>query len=507
MNRLPLLLVALLLPVVTGQAVGLKRVCHNEDGSLDITFGNHGKVVTNVSNGGSVAEGVVTLPCGRIVTVGFTNPFQLQSDFVLVGYDSNGFVDTHFGNNGVVTTDFGTILPGAVVPSSKDQVSAVALQENCNGCEALCSDYCNDSCNNSCRIVVVGFSNVLGTNAFAVARYNGDGMLDTSFGEDKTGLVVIPVGIVNDEAFAVAIQKDNKIVIVGYTEREDGLAFDFGVVRLNCDGTLDTAFGCDGTGIVTIRFGGDFNTPRAVKIQKDGKIVVAGFSDVDGSQDFALARLTPEGILDITFGKNHNGKVLTDFSNDNTSNDRINALVLVEECGSCCDSDMVRIVAVGTSDVGGLPKFALAGYTEHGCLDKNFGSNGLVITSFSGSTFSLANAAALERNCEREYKIIAAGLVQFPKSSVGLQSDFALARYLLDGSLDPHFGVAGRVTTDFLNQSSDIAFAVTLQENGNIIAAGSTTATTMGLLQFALARYNVCNTCCVQYGLACSSCK
>ena len=125
---------------------------------------------------------------------------------------------------------------------------------------------------------------------------------------------------VSAQAQAVAIQKDNKIVVAGIVFYADGTS-DFAVVRLNCDGTLDRTFGCDRSGTVTIDFGGDVEQATAVKIQQDGKIVVAGFSNAQGVFDFALARLTPDGRLDVTFGDKEvngfgrTGKVLIRFWN------------------------------------------------------------------------------------------------------------------------------------------------------------------------------------------------
>lgn len=497
MNTLQLLLIAIVLPVLIGHAGGLKPVCKNEDGSLNNTFANHGKVITPVAVAGSQAQGVVVLPCGRIVAAGFTFPsVNSTRDFALVGYTSYGAIDDDFGVNGIVFTHFGAVLPGAVVLQSNDQAYAVALQSNCNGCDDRCGDCCDNSCNGNDKIVVVGSSDVLGTKAFAVARYNGDGTLDTTFGMDGSGVMVIPIEIMS-EAFAVAIQADNKIVVAGYAQ--DGMNTDFAVVRLDCNGTLDTTFGCDSTGIVTIDFG-RFDKAFAVKIQKNGKIVVAGQSNAHGSFDYALVRLMDNGTLDKNFGVN--GKVLTDFSSNNTSQDSVNALVLIEDCGTCCNNDPLRIVAVGLSNrsirVGS--QFSLAGYTDSGDLDKNFGSDGLAVTEFIGSESSNAKAAVLQRDCAKGCKIVVGGILE----ATGFH--WVLARYTLDGSLDPYFGIDGTVRTDFFNGTRDQAFAVALQANGNIIAAGSSNAFSTQP-QFALASYTVCNRCCVQCGLACSSCK
>lgn len=510
MNKMQLLMALLLLPVCSGRAVGLQSVCKSavcktNDGSLDTTFANHGKEITVVSDIGSQANGVVVLPCGRIVAVGNTSGDEGNS-FVLVGYTPYGALDTNFGNNGIVFTNFSTVL--GVGPLSTDHAYAVALQTNCNGCDDTCGDCCDSSCNNNCKIVVVGSTTAFSSRIhFAVARYNCDGSLDATFGAQGTGVVVIPLSALSrDEAYAVAIQADNKIVIAGYTMDNTARTV-FAVMRLNCDGTLDTTFGCNRTGIVTIGFNGSVtDIAQAVKIQKDGKIVVAGLSAQASSVDFALARLTTDGMLDKSF--NGNGKVLTDFSGANATQDIAYALVLIEDCRERCCSDDTRATIVAVGDSSGLlgTSFALAGYKENGQLDNQFGQdhNGKVLTRFVSDNFSIAYAAVLQKDCAQKCKIVAVGASG--DAGVGFfVSDFALARYDIDGCLDDSFGIGGKITTDFSQERDDQAKAVALQQNGDIVVAGSSNALSGG--NIALARYKVCNPCCALCGLACTTCK
>jgi uncharacterized delta-60 repeat protein/uncharacterized repeat protein (TIGR01451 family) len=112
-----------------------------------------------------------------------------------------------------------------------------------------------------------------------------------------------------------------------------------------------------------------------------------------------------------------------------------------------------------------------------GDLDPTFGTGGKVTTDFAGSNAG-ANGVALQA----DGKIVAAG---FADSGSG--SDFALARYNPDGSLDASFGTGGKVTTDFAG-GSDSAFGVALQADGKIVAAGFADSGSRG--DFALARYN-----------------
>lgn len=483
-----------------------KEVCTQRDGSLDMTFGDHGKVVTDMGGRNDQANAIVVLPCGRIVAAGVAADRRDGiSDFALAGYTPFGELDPSFGNNGRVITDVATVLSDAgiivTVQPSIDVLSGAALQKDCNGCADLCPSACNLSCAYNCNIVVVGsstaFSDDPSLSAVAVARYKCDGTLDTTFGLSASGITIVPVGI-SSAAGAVAIQEDNKIVVVGSAQLEQDGPFFFMIMRLNCDGTLDQTFGCDHSGIVLVSIEeGISSAATAVAIQQDGKIVVGGSTGLgaEGSIDFALVRLTKRGRLDVSFGPHCDGKVVTDFSgNDTASDDFLRALILTEGCGSCVDcASSLKIVAVGgTIVMQGLEvtqSFALAGYTENGCLDNAFGTGGLVRTVFNVNQSAAGNAAVLQKICGQKCKIIVGGfsLIQ------GVDVRFALARYTLGGMLDSSFGIGGKVQTAFdLGQEATI-LALALQENGDLVAAGRVAGNDG---DFALARYKICVPCC-----------
>jgi uncharacterized delta-60 repeat protein len=109
-----------------------------------------------------------------------------------------------------------------------------------------------------------------------------------------------------------------------------------------------------------------------------------------------------------------------------------------------------------------------------GDLDPSFGSGGQVATIFPGG-HAQASAVVILPNG----KIVVAGDSIVPPAG----NDFALARYLPDGSLDTVFDGDGRVTTDFTGLA-DVASGLALQPNGFVVAAGRT-----GDGSFALARY------------------
>jgi uncharacterized delta-60 repeat protein len=294
------------------------------------------------------------------------------------------------------------------------------------------------------NIVVAGVAN----SDFALARYNPDGALDPTFG--TAGKVTTDFeGVDFAVATAVAIQGDGKIVAAGYLGASN---YDFALARYNPDGTLDPTFGTGGE--VTTDFFGGFDEAWAVAIQGEGHIVVAGYTYEGSNFDFALARYKPDGTLDPMFGTG--GKVTTDFF----GGDDYAFAVAIQGDGN--------IVAAGVAN----GDFALAGYNPDGALDPTFGTAGKVTTDFFGSEDD-AHAVGIQG----DGRIVAVGL------AVNGDSGFGLARYKPDGTLDPTFGTGGKVITFFGGQ--DFATSVAIQQDGDIVAAGSDTSE-----HFALARYN-----------------
>lgn len=408
-------------------------------GRLDPSFNYRGRtILTDVGDGTfETADAMAVQPDGKIVVVGYSSPADRPSnDFALVRYESTGHVDKQFGDNGRVLTHFQG-------PETGDFASAVAI----------------DSIG---RIVAAGHSTSNGGSDFAVARYNPDGTLDSTF--NATGKVLTDFGG-GDAATAVAIDWNDKIVVAGYSDA--GGTYDFAVVRYNVDGTLDTTFNATGRVLTDLRVGSIDYTTAAI-IQSDGKIVVGGVSEAGGMvNDFALVRYNPNGSLDPTF--NATGKVFTDFSGSG-SYDVLHALALQSDG---------KIVAVGDSNADGRRSFAVARYTTTGILDGTFNATGKVLTNF-GSGDTSVGAVAIQS----DGNIVAAGYIEF-RSTDGRGFDFALARYNTDGTLDRTFNSTGQVLTDI--GGADVAYGVGIQANGKIVAAGVSDVN--GTPDFALTRY------------------
>ncbi len=136
------------------------------------------------------------------------------------------------------------------------------------------------------KIVVGGYStNSTLTNLdFALARFNSNGTLDTSF--DLDGKLSRTFGSGDDVITSLAIQANGKIVVGGYTN--NGANTDFALARFNADGSFDTTFDTDGR--VTTARGNWDDYINSVVLQADGKIVVAGSSYNGKDADFAFVR-------------------------------------------------------------------------------------------------------------------------------------------------------------------------------------------------------------------------
>jgi uncharacterized delta-60 repeat protein len=351
-----------------------------------------------------------------------------------------GSLDSTFGTGGRVTTDF---------DASFDQANALEVQPDE-------------------KLVVAGlrglpvFQTV--SQDFALARYNSDGTLDTTFGTG--GRVSTDIRDVhgNDQAHALVHQPDGKLVAAGVAFNNEGTDGQFALARYNRDGSLDTTFGTDGKVTTDFR---DHDVATALVIQPDGKLVAAGHTTtvLQTPWDFALARYNPDGTLDTTFGAD--GRVVTDFAG---ALDQAHALVLQHDG---------RLVAAGLAGNAPTVDFALARYNPDGSLDASFGTGGLVTTDFNDG-IDEANALALLH----DGTLVAAGSAT---TTADFASDFALARYHTDGSLDPGFGTQGRVTTDFAGSNADEANALVVQRDGRLLAVG--TAIVEPSFDFALASY------------------
>lgn len=466
---------------------------YNPDGSLDTTFDSDGLVKVDFNNSDERGYAVALQVDGKII-LGGVSYITTFGDFALARLCPNGALDngvncgtSAFSSDGWLTTDFA---------GSADWVDGLAVYDG--------------------KIIAGGSG---GNKDFAVARYTAEGVLDNTFSSD--GKQTVSFGTGWDYGQDVLVQSDGKIILAGGGYAADWNT-DFGLVRFNLNGDLDTTFSGDGKvlteffgysdrilsltmhaeqivavgyamhcygedwavarydasgslvasfgvgGKLTTDFGGNYDAADAVAVQSDGKIIaVGGAGENPNGESIALARYSTEGILDTAFGGD--GKVITDSGGG-------------YHLGYSVAASSAKILVAGWANNTRSDNFALARFLDNGALDTSFSTNGVAVVDFSAGDDRAAAMAV-----QPDGKLILAGY-----TLQGGQVDFALARFCANGMLDegvncgsPGFGVGGKVITDF--GGNDYGQAVLIQPGGAIVVAGTTRACPNS--DFAVARY------------------
>jgi uncharacterized delta-60 repeat protein len=241
------------------------------NGQLDTAnFGNIGRTVHTMGIGFAEAFALVQQTDGKFVSAGYALMGSGNTDFALARYDQNGYLDSTFGTAGVVITPFGAL---------NDAAQAVAIQPDG-------------------KIVAAGYTRVGSLFDIAIARYNANGSLDATFGSG--GKLVIAASASNDQGTAIAITREGKILVAGYLL--NGSNQNIGVVRVNANGTLDTTFAINGIASVDVAGGADIGWGMA--LQRNGKILIAGQGFDGAANAFVAVRLNDNGTRDASFGTN-----------------------------------------------------------------------------------------------------------------------------------------------------------------------------------------------------------
>ncbi len=412
---------------------------------LDPFFGNGGKVTANFSQGAASANAMAVQGDGKILLAGGTyDPStRVLIDFALARFNPDGTPDTAFGPQGEKTVDlFG----------GSDTATCLAVRADG-------------------KFLVGGYSSRSGTGTdFALAQFNLDGTLDTSFGTG--GKVATDFSGGDDRAESMALQPDGKIVLGG--SATTGTGADFALARYNPDGSLDPSFG--GNGKVTFDFFGGNDNAYAILLQRDGKILIGGgCSQVQGPYSLALARVNPNGALDASFGQGGKDALLSDYVSHS-----FHTLALQPDG---------KILAGG-----GYPyesAFDLARYNPDGTLDASFHNGGYVSFVDTGSSGGFIGS---------EYPI--SGILVQPDGRILLANstysgsnpntlDFTLSRLTPSGYADTtgsppvYFDLA-----DF-NHNDDIATSAALQPDGKVLLAGFSQDAFGKVIGMDLARYDI----------------
>jgi uncharacterized delta-60 repeat protein len=303
-----------------GNTVVLIRL--NQNGSLDTSFGNGGKVL---NSGQNHVRKIVLQPDGKILVAGSTRPQQINFDFSVVRYNSNGTLDQSFGTNGVATSGDG-------------EPQWLILQPDG-------------------RILLIGTLIIYRNGSdYLLARFNADGSPDLSFGSGGRVQTSFTVGRTGgDAALSAALQSDGRIVVTGNAN-----CISPGLIRYNQDGTIDKTFGLNGT-VLTPSFGA---VASRIVIDGNDKILVGGGG-------FIVGRYEPNGTTDTTYGTDgrtfggagYTGATLYDMR--------------LEWDG--------KLLMVGSVNVTSVSDTAIMAerFTTTGQLDPTFGNNGVVVTNIT----------------------------------------------------------------------------------------------------------------------------
>jgi len=290
--------------------------------------------------------------------------------------------------------------------------------------------------------------------SYFLARYNPDGSLDSSFGNDGK-VVGSPFTSAERVGTDIALRADGKIVAIGY-QPAIASGFGFALNRYNADGTPDISFGTGGR--VVTPFGTGCAGVDHVVVQPDGKILVTGtVSECQNSDAYTIFRYDADGSIDGNFGTN--GRVVTQIG---TGNSKIGETLLQ-------DDGKILLVGSGNNAV------VMVRYRTNGGLDPDFGVNGKAEHSIG-----LYGSRVMDSVIQPDGKIAATG-----HGSFGQGLTARVARYNANGSIDTGFAEDGIFSV--VGGALYPTETVSIQPDGKILAIGSTYA---GGNRFTVARLN-----------------
>jgi uncharacterized delta-60 repeat protein len=317
------------------------------------------------------------------------------------------------------------------------------------------------------KVYAAGYTTLDGDQAFAVARIDSAGKLDTTFGTNGVATANVAVGgKAGEVARAVVVQGDGKVVISGPAEHDPKAAgdaardTDIALARFDTTGKLDSTFGSAGIAKVDLgagrittgtTFAGD--NPWGLGLLGGDKLVVFGTQPADAPRtdvDYVMVGLTNTGAVDSGFGKD--GRVMVDLGNSADAPRNVS----VQPDG--------KIVATGYSNIDGVIQPVLIRTSSAGVLDTAFGKEGVATAKVLPGVAESYGAALQGEN----YILAGYGRGEDATEKV----DLITYRFLSNGTLDPSYGAGGVARVDIAGDD-DRARNVTLLPDGRILAVGS----------------------------------
>lgn len=397
--------------------------------TLDPLFGKGGVSVTKLSAGLDRGEVVALQSDGKIIVAGIRNN-TFQSDIALLRFLSDGTPDLSFGKKGRVITNLG----------GSEKIYGIAVRPDN-------------------KIVVGGFHAGKEEQQVLVAQYTQEGKPDPLFGEEG---IVLTLFEGKAEVHYLLLQPDGKILVTGFTVRQNNT--DMILARYLHNGNLDPDFGDNGKVVSDF---GSLDRAYGMALKPDGTILVSGGILFENSgEDCVVIGYTPNGDLDWNFGGSGISAVPTGNGQDICSS------VAVEKEGN--------IFAAGFSTQGeNQADFLVARFKPNGILDESFAGRGWR-TDDIRKGIDIAHAVTPLPSGH----ILVAGEAAMSPTPIWekRKSQFALLRYLPNGTLDSHFGQNGKIFSTFSEKRNHSAEGMILQPNGDILLTGYT-GKNIGLLR------------------------
>ena len=468
---------------------------YNSDGTVDLSFGNNGQVITSIQPGGShIPKCNIVQGDSKILVAGYSS----FADLNVLRYNINGTLDNSFNEDGITSEK---------VESSNDN-GRILVKEN-NGKLLLIGTKKN-------RII-----NTLGSSDIAIAKYNQDGSLDDSFGVNGKSTLILDQQV--NTPRKAALQPDGKILVLNEYSNFASSNNGHEVIGFNSDGSLDSSFGINGkVSISTSSFSSSFSSLSALHVREDGGFFVInhGYSPIDNSEPFALyiTSFSSDGSVNTNFGNGGtayqeglfvsgvdpeiavqpDGKIIIStysqgsiggfgfalfrFNSDGTIDTSFENEVLTINAGSApftvfLEPDGKILVAGSNEESVGFSvnfNFITARYNSNGSLDSSYGTNG-VLKTFLGDQFGsvYTSIKSIQRQADGKLLVGLTRREPFPTSTPFESYDFALYRFNTNGEYDNNFGNSGKVFTSFFNKYDEL-FSMILQDDNKIVLAGTT---------------------------------
>ena len=316
---------------------------HKSNGVLDNSFASGG-IFRDTLPGGAYLSDVEVLSDSSVIAGG--GRASSPSNPLLIKLNSNGTYDSTFGVNGKTW----------VITGQNISISKIRVQQD------------------NKIIVSINYYNGANDYNWGLMRFLPNGIPDSTFGFN--GIIIYNNPSTYQLTEAMTIQQDGKIILTGrqYLSYAESVGI---ITRIDSTGQVDSAFGNNGTVLISTPIAQGYCVMLGVTMQTDFKIITTGYSieDLGGGfydNHFLLARILPNGNLDTTFGTN--GLVISDiYSGVEFSNESV-----VEDDG--------KIVTVGSASKP-FPNvqnyLALVRYLPNGVLDSSFNNDGIVIENIS----------------------------------------------------------------------------------------------------------------------------